>query len=79
MKNIFKELNREDFIEAFAVLIYLTSIGFAWAVTFIEIPEENQRNADTVLGFLMGSALTAVLNHLFRNGKDGQTQEPPKK
>ena len=67
--NIFKALNREDFLEFFAFVIYCTSIVYVYMVTFCHIPEENMRNADTCLGFLMGSALTTVLTHLFKEGE----------
>jgi hypothetical protein len=73
--NIFKALNREDFLEFFAFIIYCTSIVYVYAVTFCEIPEQNMRNADTCLGFLMGSALTTVLTHLFKEGEKEEAKK----
>lgn len=68
-----KNLNTEDFRELFAMIIYISGIGYAWAVTFF--PVESQHNADVTLGFLMGSALTMVLTHIFKAPQTPQEGE----
>lgn len=52
--------------KVFWFIVYLTTFGFSYivAITFIPIPKENLRFADTCIGFLLGTALTAGISYL---------------
>lgn len=43
----------------------LFSSGYIVAITFGAIPKENQRFADTILGFLLGTAIGAIIQFFF--------------
>jgi putative flippase GtrA len=40
----------------------LCSAAYIAAVTFFDIPEDNQRVVDQVLGFLMGTVVATIMN-----------------
>lgn len=48
----------------FIVGITTFGLGYIAAITYIPIPKENIRFADTCLGFLLGTALTAGISYL---------------
>lgn len=43
----------------------LFSSGYIVAITFGTIPVSNQRFADTILGFLLGTAIGAIIQYFF--------------
>ena len=53
------------FIYIFAALWSLFSIVYILSVTFGEIPADNIRFADTILGFLLGTVISTLLNFFF--------------
>lgn len=42
---------------------------YLFLITFVEIPASNQRFADTVLGFLLGTGLVQILQYFFGSSK----------
>lgn len=50
------------FIYIFAICWSLFAMVFFCLVTFAEVPEKNLRMADTILGFLIGTAIASVFN-----------------
>lgn len=63
-------LNQNDvfskrFIYYFAIFITFLQIAYAFGVTFFEIPKENMRNADTLLGVMVGGGLTAIITFFY--------------
>jgi hypothetical protein len=52
------------FVYIFIAAWSLFSMTFLLLVTLAEIPEANVRVVDTILGFLLGTALAAVFNYL---------------
>jgi hypothetical protein len=71
--------------------IYYFSIFWSWfsalylaSITFIEIPKENVRVVDTVLGFILGTAIAAMFSFFYGSSiprdtlktglKDGKTK-----
>lgn len=63
--NFFKNTNREDFKELMAFMTVGLSFIYMFAVTFFELPEENQRFADIILGSLLTIVIGNVLSHYF--------------
>ena len=50
---------------------------YIFAVTFMEIPEANQRFADTVLGFMLATVVATILN-FFLGSSDGSKKKDGK-
>lgn len=50
------------FVYWFAIGWSLFAMGFFLAITFAEIPKANIRVVDTILGFLLGTAIASIFN-----------------
>lgn len=59
------DLFSKRFVYYFAAALCLGGAAFIAAITFIEIPEQNIRFADTALGFVLGSMLAPVVGFFF--------------
>ncbi len=61
------------FTEIFWFCCFITLCGFAYisAVTFILIPEKNQRTVDTVVGFVLGSVIMSAVGYLLGGNPAG--------
>ena len=59
----------KHFLMVFA--IYACSMGFVYIylITFIPIPKDNVRFADTTLGFVLGSCIGLVLSYFYGSSK----------
>jgi hypothetical protein len=57
------------FIYYFAWFWSSISIVYFFAVTFIEIPPSGQNTANTILGFLLGTAVSAILQFFYGSSK----------
>lgn len=53
------------FVYYFAAALYLGGALYIASITFMEIPEQNTRFADTSLGFVLGSMLAPVVGFFF--------------
>jgi hypothetical protein len=51
----------------FGVALTAVTLVYLFCITWIAIPENNQRFADTILGFLMGTVLSTVITYFFGN------------
>jgi len=63
------------FVYYFATAVLLFSVVYISAITFCKIPEENIRFADTILGFLLGTLLTTIINFFFGTSKSSQSKD----
>lgn len=75
-------LRQEDvfskrFIYIFATFWSLFAAGYIGFITFGHIPEDNQRFADTILGFLLGTVVATILQFFF--GSSMGSKEKDKK
>lgn len=75
-------LRQEDvfskrFIYIFATFWSLFAAGYIGFITFGHIPEDNQRFADTILGFLLGTVVATILQFFF--GSSVGSKEKDKK
>lgn len=50
------------FIMFLSLFWSFAATAYIGAVTFMDIPEQNVRFADTILGFLLGTVVATVLN-----------------
>lgn len=58
--------NNPHFTQIFWFCVYVFTAGFAYiiAVTFLPIPEKNQRIVDTATGFVLGSMIMSAIGYL---------------
>ena len=71
------DLFAKRFIYGFAIFWSLFAMLFFVFVTFGEVPEKNLRMADTILGFLIGTAIAGIFNFFlgttYRSQKKDET------
>lgn len=65
-----KALAQEDlfakrFIYWFSLLWSVAACAYIYSITFNYVPPENIRVVDTVLGFLLGTAIASILNFFY--------------
>ncbi len=65
--------------------VTIAAFVFFFKAVFTPIPEDNVQNANIILGFLMGSALTVFIQYFFGNSQSSSAaarkdadKEPPK-
>lgn len=64
------------FIYYFATAWSLFAMSYLLLITLVDIPADNQRFADTILGFLLGTIIATIVSYFFgssrsSHGKDG--------
>lgn len=57
------------FIYYLAAGALITTATYIFIITFASIPEQNVRFADTILGFLLGTVVSTVMNFFFGTSK----------
>jgi len=60
-----EDLFSKRFIYYFAIFWSLFAAGYIGFITFGTIPTDNQRFADTILGFLLGTVVATILQFFF--------------
>ncbi len=63
------------FVYEYATFVTGVAFIYIFSITFFAIPEKNIRFADTILGFLLGTLVAAVINFFFgsSSGSDHKT------
>ena len=59
------DLFSKRFVYYFAAAWSIFAMVFIMSVIFIEIPKENIRFADTILGFLLGTIISAIIQFFY--------------
>lgn len=63
------DLFSKRYVYYLATFWSLVGAVYIFMITFMDIPEENVRFADTVLGFLLGTIVATVINFFFGSSK----------
>lgn len=63
------------FLAAFAAGLCLAAFAYVGAVTFLPLPAENARFADTVLGFILGTVMATPIGFFYGSSKSSQTKD----
>ena len=53
----------------------IMAVLYVAAITFFQIPEENIRFADTILGFLLGTIISQIMAFFYGSSKSSQTKD----
>jgi hypothetical protein len=72
-----EDLFSKRFIYIFATFWSIFAASYIGFITFGHIPEDNQRFADTILGFLLGTVVATILQFFF--GSSMGSKEKDKK
>lgn len=65
-ENVEKFFNSSNKIRiAVAVIVVVPAMVYIFIASFCDIPPENQRTVDTVIGFLLGSIVTTIVSYYF--------------
>jgi len=62
------------FIYYYASFVTIITFIYIYLITFLEIPKDNQRFADCVLGFLLGQGLSVILAFFFGSSHSSQVK-----
>ena len=63
------------FIYVFAAFWSIAAVVFMFAVTFGDIPKGNERFADTIMGFLLGTIVATIINFFYGSSKGSQDKD----
>lgn len=70
-----EDLFAKRFIYWFSIAWSLFAMGFLTIVTLCEIPEKNVRIVDTVLGFLLGTAIASIFNFFLGTSQSSKSKD----
>lgn len=73
-------LGQEDkfskrFVYYFAAAWSVFAMAYLLLITLVDIPAENQRFADTILGFLLGTIIAGIVQFFFGSSKGSQSKD----
>lgn len=73
-------LNQDDifskrFIYYYATFLSMLTFAYVFIITFMDIPDNNVRFADTTLGFLLGSILSPIVGFMYGSSKSSQAKD----
>ncbi len=63
------------FLAYFAAGLCLAAMAYVAAITFLPLPKENARFADTVLGFILGTVLATPIAFFYGSSKSSQAKD----
>ena len=63
------------FVYYFAIFWAVVAMFYVIAITFIAIPQESVRFADTVLGFLLGSVIAQIVAFFYGSSRSSQSKD----
>ena len=63
------------FLYYFALFWAFAAVIYIGAITFIIIPEENQRFADTILGFILGTVIAQIIAFFFGSSQSSKDKD----
>lgn len=69
------DLFNRRFLAYFAVGLCVAAMAYVAAITFIPLPKENARFADTVLGWLLGTAMATPIAFFYGSSKSSALKD----
>jgi hypothetical protein len=63
------------FVYVFAIVWSLFAGAYIVAITFMDIPPENVRFADTILGFVLGTIIANIVNFFYGSSRSSQVKD----
>jgi len=63
------------FIYYFAFFWSIVSVAYIFLVTIYDIPKTNQRFADTILGFLMGTIISGIITFFYGSSLGSKSKD----
>lgn len=65
----------KHFIHIYAIYWSLVSTAYIGAITFIQIPESSVRFADVIIGFLLGTVVSTIIQFFFGSSKSSRDKD----
>lgn len=65
------KISKSDFRKLLATFLVTFTCSYSVLLTLCDIPKNNVGNANTILGFLLGVALSAIISVYFGGTEDG--------
>jgi len=69
------DLFSKRFIYYFTIFWSIASVIYVACITFMEIPISNVRFADTILGFILGTAVAQMFGFFYGSSSSGRTKD----
>ncbi len=69
------DLFSKRFIYVYAAMVTAFTFAYIFGITWFDVPKENQRIVDTVLGFLLGVSLSAIIQFFFGSSKGSSDKQ----
>lgn len=63
------------FLAYFAVGLCVAAMAYVAAITFLPLPKDNARFADTVLGFILGTVMATPIAFFYGSSKSSQAKD----
>lgn len=63
------------FIYYLAIFWSIIASGYIGAITFLDIPKDNLRFADTILGFILGTIVAQILTFFYGSSRSSQNKD----
>lgn len=65
----------KHFLHAYAVFVTAVTFLYIFAASFLDIPKENTRFVDTVLGFLLGTVISTLVQFYYGTSRGSQLKD----
>lgn len=69
------DLFNRRFLAYFAVGLCIAAMAYVAAITFLPLPKDNARFADTVLGFILGTVMATPIAFFYGSSKSSQAKD----
>lgn len=63
------------FVQIYAAYWSIVSTIYIGAITFFEIPASSVRFADVIIGFLLGTVVSTIINFFFGSSKSSKDKD----
>jgi len=65
----------KHFLHVYAVFVTSMTFLYIFAASFLDIPKENTRFVDTVLGFLLGTVISTLVQFYYGTSRGSQLKD----